>query len=71
MNIRGSKHKTPWLTDNNLNQKNYVDQLAPKLRGACNAVGFMLHISNTDTLKSVYFAHFLSLMKNGIISYDD
>ena len=38
-----------------------------KLSGACYAVRFMLHISNTDTLKSICFAYFHSLMKNGII----
>jgi hypothetical protein len=29
----------------------------------------MLHNSNTDTLKSIYFAYFHSLIKHGIISW--
>ena len=41
--------------------------MIPKLSRACYAVRFMLHISNTDTLKSIYFAYFHSLMKYGII----
>jgi hypothetical protein len=53
--------------DNNLNWKNHIDQLVPKLSGACYAVRSMLHISNIDTLKSIYFAYFHFLMKYGII----
>jgi hypothetical protein len=44
-----------------------MDQLVPKLSGAYYAVGSTLHFSNTDTLKSIYFAYFHSLMKYGII----
>jgi hypothetical protein len=47
--------------------ENHIDQLVPKLSAACHAVRSVLHISNTDTLKSIYFAHFHSLMKHGII----
>jgi hypothetical protein len=46
-------------TDINLNWKNHTNQLVPKLSGACYAVRAMLHISNIDTLKAVYFAYFL------------
>jgi hypothetical protein len=53
--------------DNHLNWKNHIDQLVPKLSGACYAVRSLLHISNTDTIKSIYFAYFHSLMKYGII----
>jgi hypothetical protein len=53
--------------DNCLKWKNHIDQLVPKLSGAYNADRFMLHISNTDDLKSVSCAYFHSLMKYGII----
>jgi hypothetical protein len=53
--------------DNHLNWKNHINQLNPKLSRACCAVRFMLHISNTDTLKTIYFAHFHSLIKYRII----
>jgi hypothetical protein len=53
--------------DNNLNWKNHIDQLVPTLSGACCAVRFMSHISSFETLKSIYFAYFYSIMKCGII----
>jgi hypothetical protein len=37
------------------------------LSGACYAVRSMLHVNNTDTLKSVYFAYFHSVIKYRII----
>jgi hypothetical protein len=43
------------------------DKLIPKLSGACYAVRSMLHVSNTDTLRSIYFAYFHSIMKYGIL----
>jgi hypothetical protein len=49
-----------------LNWKNHIDQLVPKLSGAYYAVRSMLHVSDTDTLKSIYFAHFHAF-KFGII----
>jgi hypothetical protein len=53
--------------DNHLNWKNQIDKLIPKLCGACYAVRSKCHIVNNDTLKSVYFAYFHSIMKYGII----
>jgi hypothetical protein len=53
--------------DNHLNWKNHINQLVPKLSGTCYAVRSMLHITNNDTLKSIYFAYFHSLMKYEII----
>jgi hypothetical protein len=41
--------------------------MIPKASGACHRIGSMLHISNTDTLKSVYFAYFHSIIKHGTI----
>jgi hypothetical protein len=54
-------------TDNHFNWKNHTDQMIPMLSGACYAVRSMFHSSNTDTLKSIYFARFHSIMKYGII----
>jgi hypothetical protein len=56
-----------FVFDNLLNWKNHIDQLAPKLSGACYSVKSMLHVSSIDTLKSIYFANFHTLMKYGII----
>jgi hypothetical protein len=41
--------------------------MLPKLRAACYAVRSMFHISNINTLKSIYFAYFHSIVQYGII----
>ena len=53
--------------DNHINWKHHIDQMIPKLSGACYAVRSMVHISNINTLKSVYCACFHSVVKYGII----
>ena len=40
-----------------------------KLRGACLANRLMVHISNNNTIKSIYDAYFHSLIKYGIIMW--
>jgi hypothetical protein len=57
--------------DNRLNHTNRIDKLIPKISGACYAVRSMCHISNTDTLKSIYFAYFHLIMKYGIICLEN
>jgi hypothetical protein len=52
--------------DNHLIWKNHIGQMIPKLSRACYAVRSIFHVSNTDTLKSIYFAYFHSIMKYGI-----
>jgi hypothetical protein len=41
--------------------------MIPKLSEACYAVRSMFHNVNIDTLKSIYFTYFHSIMKHGII----
>jgi hypothetical protein len=53
--------------DNHLNSENHVNQLVPKLSGVCYAVRSMSHINNIETLKSVYFDYFHSVMRYNII----
>jgi len=53
--------------DNHLNWKNYIDLMIPKLSRACYALRSVSHVSSTDTLKSIYFAYFHSIMKYGIV----
>jgi hypothetical protein len=53
--------------ENHLNWKDHIDQMIPKLSGACYAVRSMFHISNIYTLKSIYFAYFHSTIQYGII----
>jgi hypothetical protein len=47
--------------DNRLNCKNHINQLAPKSSGARYVVRSMLHRSNIDTTKSIYFIFFFLL----------
>lgn len=49
--------------DNHVYWRNYIDQLVSKLSGVSYAVTSMLHASNSNPLKSIYFA---PVMKYGI-----
>jgi hypothetical protein len=53
--------------DNHQNWKDHIDQIIPKLSAACYAVRQMYHFVNQNTLKSIYFAYFHSIVKYGII----
>ena len=53
--------------DDHLNWNVHVQQLIPKLSAACYAIRSLFHITNIDTLKSIYFAYFHSVMNYGII----
>jgi hypothetical protein len=52
---------------NNLNWKNHIELMLPKLSRACYAVRSLSLISSTDTFKSIYFAYFHSIMKCGFM----
>jgi len=41
---------------NHLNWKNHIEQMIPKLSGACYASRLMVPVSNINTLKSIYYA---------------
>ena len=41
--------------------------MTPTLSGACYAIRLMAHISNINSLKSIYYAYFHSIIKYGII----
>jgi hypothetical protein len=55
--------------DKHQNWTNHINKLIPNLSGALYEVKSMCHVSNTDTLNSVYLTHFHSIMKNGIIPW--
>jgi hypothetical protein len=55
------------LIDNYINWQNHIKQMTPKLSGACYAAGFMAHISNINTHKSIYSPYFHYIIKYGII----
>jgi hypothetical protein len=54
---------------NNLTWKIYIDQFLQKLSSACFIMRRLVHVSHTDTLRTVYFAYFHSLVKYGIIFF--
>jgi hypothetical protein len=54
-------------TDNHLSWKNHIDQSVHQLSEACYVVTSTLHVSNTDTLKSISLACFHFVMMYGII----
>jgi hypothetical protein len=57
--------------DSHLNWKGHTDQMIPKLSGSCYADRSMFHISNINTLKSIYFAYFHSIVQYGIIFWEN
>jgi len=44
--------------DNHVNWKSHTELIIPKLSGACYVVTLMVHVSNMNTLKSIYYAYF-------------
>jgi len=54
-------------TDNHLIRKNLIEKTSPKLSGEHDANRLMVHISNINTLKKIYYAYIHSIIKYGII----
>ena len=48
---------------NNIICKNHIEQMVPKLSGACCVVRSMINNSNINTLKSICYAYFHSILK--------
>jgi hypothetical protein len=48
--------------DNNINYKNLFEEMIPNLSGTRYAFRSMVHISNINTLKSIYNAYFHSII---------
>ena len=55
--------------DNHINCKNHIEEVIPKLCGACYAIMSVVLISNINTCKSIYYAYFHSFIKYGIICW--
>jgi len=53
--------------DKNVNWKNYVQRILPKLSSACYLIRRMYSSCNLNTLMMIYFAYFHSVMEYGII----
>jgi hypothetical protein len=48
--------------DNHLNWKNHIEQMIPKLSGSCYAIRSVVHVSNINILKSIYYVYFHSII---------
>ena len=53
--------------DKNKSWKNHVQNIIPKLNSACYLVRRMYPRCNLNTLKTIYFAYFHTIMEYGII----
>jgi hypothetical protein len=53
--------------DIHINWKNPIEQIIPKLSRAFHSARSMVHVSNINILKSIYYAYFHSIIKYGII----
>jgi hypothetical protein len=56
---------------NHINGNNRIEETISKLSGSCYAIRSMIHISNINTLKSVYYTYFHSVIKYGIIFWSN
>jgi hypothetical protein len=57
--------------DKFFNWKTQVESLLPRLGKACYAIRIMKQYSNVTTLKMIYHAYFHSLLKYGILFWDN
>ena len=53
--------------DSSLSWKNHIDQMMFKLNRACYAVRYVKHFMSKDTLRTIYFSYFHSILSYGII----
>jgi len=53
--------------DNHVNWKNHVEQILPKLGAACFLIRNLIHPSNLDITRMVYFAYSHSVLQYGMI----
>ena len=53
--------------DNNIIWKNHIKEMIPELSGACFGIRSVVRISNINAVNSIYYAHFHSVIKYGII----
>jgi len=53
--------------DISMSWKDHVDQMMFKLGRACNAFRYVKHFMSQDTLRTIYFSNFHSILSYGII----
>ena len=57
--------------DNYINWKNCIEEMIPKLTGACYAAKSMDHISNINSVTSIYCTYFHFIITHGLIFWDN
>jgi len=55
--------------NNHINWKNHVKEMIRKFRGTSYAIMSVVHVSNIDILKSMYYAYFHSFIQDGIVPW--
>ena len=53
--------------DSSLSLKNHIDQMMFKLSRACYAIRYVKHSMSEDTIRTIYFSYFHSILSYGII----
>jgi len=53
--------------DRSLSWKNHIDQMMIKLSRAFYAIGYVKHFMSQDTLRTIYFSYFHSILSYGIL----
>jgi len=53
--------------DNHINWETNIEEMIPKLSRTCYAIRSLVHVSNINTLQTIYYAYFHSIIKCGII----
>jgi hypothetical protein len=53
--------------DSSLSWKNHIDQMMIKLSRTCYAVGYVKYFTSQDTLRTIYFSYFHSILSYGTI----
>jgi len=53
--------------DSSLSWKNHIDQIMFKLSRTCYAIRYVKHFMSQDTLRTIYFSYFHSILSYGII----
>jgi hypothetical protein len=57
--------------DKHKNWKMHIQLILSKLSSACYAIRCMKHYSNIETLKTIYYAYFLSIVTYGVIFWSN
>ena len=58
-------------TDSSLSWETHIDQMMIKLSTACYAIRYAKHFMYQDTLRTIYFSYFQSILLYDIVLWDN